>query len=90
MPIPESKKEKLTSNIKGILTPIQLKQADSLLCICTLRSDFEGGRKVVLQPAKRWVYIISPHFSLGLQTEKNLSLQNHFSTILKITSKCAD
>ena len=43
------------------------------LLICALRSDFEGGRKVVLQPEK-----------------KNLSLQNHFSATLKITSKDAD
>ena len=68
-------------------------------------SDFEGGRKVVLQSEKRWVYSIKP-FILGsptkkkkkirvwriifLQSEKNPSLKNHFSATLKITSKGAD
>ena len=35
----------------------------SLRClICTLRSDFEGGRTTFLQPEKRWVYSKNPPF----------------------------
>ena len=41
------------------------------LLICTLRNDFEGGRKLVLQT---WI------FCLGLPPEKkNQNLQKHFS-----------
>ena len=59
------------------------------LFICTLRSDLEGGRKVVLltwifsgwRPKKRMVYTVKPAFS---------RLQNQLSATLKITSKDAD
>ena len=53
----------------------QWDQSVSLL-ICTLRSDFEGVRKVVLANS---------------ETQKKIpSLQNQFSAALKITSKGAD
>ena len=68
------------------------------LLICTLRSDFEGGRKVVLQT---WIFFLvgDPEKKLGLyykptafqvgHPEKNMSLQNHISVTLKISSKGA-
>ena len=71
---------------------------DSLL-ICTLKSDFEGGGKVVLKtwifflvgaPEKNWVYTIKPTFFRFETQIKYPSLQNHFSATLKITSKSAD
>ena len=49
------------------------------LLICALRSDFEGGRKVVLEPEK-----INPSFFGGFQPEK---IWVFFSSTLKITSK---
>ena len=55
------------------------------LLICTLRSDLEGGRKVVLQTRI--------FFLVGDQEKKVGLLLNHLfsgSATLKITSKAAD
>ena len=66
------------------------------LLICTLRSDFEGGRKVVLktqiffmglQPEKKIYYCRTTSLQ---SVKKNLSLQIHFFATLKITPKGAD
>ena len=65
------------------------------LLICSLRNDFEGAIKVVLQSRiffrlEKSGSAISDFFLVGYPEKKNLSLQSHFSATLKITSKVAD
>jgi hypothetical protein len=53
------------------------------LLICTPRNDFEGGRKVILQPGKKWGYTINPTLFQGLQKSEFAEPlfchpQNHF------------
>jgi hypothetical protein len=59
--------------------------------ICTLRNDFEGDRKVVLQ-TRIFFLVGDPKKKLGLYYNPRFFFrsQNHFSATLKITSKGAD
>ena len=79
---------KMSPNILRISLCLRLKFYNLIYCsysllICTLRSDFEGGRKVVLQPEKRWVYRIHPPIFLGLKPEKKSEFSKSLFSILK-------